>query len=71
MRSERSVEVRYSFSCAVFRSDSDNQDAPPDTEAWDWQGSILLTPGEPAIAAADQNDQRAIFVLLIAHVRNQ
>ncbi len=68
---EGSVEVSYSLSCSIFQANHNDQDVPPDTNSWDWQGSILLTPGEPAIAAADQNDQRAIFVLLTAHVRNQ
>jgi hypothetical protein len=74
LQSERSVEVSYSLSCRVFRTSgprSETQDVPPDTESWEWDGDILMTPGEPVIAAANQDGERAVFLVLTAHVRAQ
>ncbi|NLZ07178.1 MAG: hypothetical protein GXY19_18580 [Phycisphaerae bacterium] len=69
--SERSVEILYSLSCSVFAPRSEAEDGPPDTESWDWQGSIVLRPGEPAIAAATQDCQRVVFLMLTAHVQDR
>ncbi len=69
--SERSVEITYTLSCSVFAPRSEAEDVPPDTESWNWTGEILLAPGEPVIAAATQDGQRAVFLVLTAHVRAQ
>jgi hypothetical protein len=69
--SARFVEIDYSLSCSVFASRSEAGDGPPDTESWDWQGSIVLRPGEPMIAAATQDWQRVVFLVLTAHVQDR
>ncbi len=69
--SERSVQVNYELSCRIFTVRSGAEEGPPETDSWEWDGYILLTPGEPAIAAATQEGQRAVFLVLTAHVRAQ
>lgn len=69
--SERLVEILYNFSCSVFASRSEAEDGPPDRESWEWQGSIVLRPGEPMIAAATQDWQRVVFLVLTAHVQDR
>ncbi len=71
LESERSVLVSYDLSCRVFTVRSGAEEGPPETDSWDWDGYVLLTPGEPAIAAATQDGERAVFLVLTAHVRAQ
>lgn len=67
---EGMAAVDYSLTCSVFVPRSETEEAPPDTEAWEWGGDVLLRLGEPAIAAATQDRQRGIFLLLTAHVQD-
>jgi hypothetical protein len=71
LSSERSVQISYSFSSSVFILRSEAEDIPPDMESWEWGGYVLLRLGEPTIAAATQDRQRTVFLLLTAHVQNQ
>jgi len=69
--SARFVEIDYSLSCSVFGPPRETNDGPPDTESCEWQGSIVLRPGEPMIAAATQDWQRIVFLVLTAHVHDR
>ncbi len=69
--SARFVEIDYSLSCSVFAPRSEAEDVPPDTESWEWQGNVVLRPGEPMIAAAAQDWQRVVFLMLTAHVHDR
>ena len=62
------VCVQYGLIQSVFVEKGRASDAPPDLATWDWSGSMVLTPGVPQIAAATQDGETAVFLLLTAHV---
>lgn len=65
--SETVVSVRFRFTHARFTQKTQGPDAPPETDSWEWSGSVILEPGEPQIAAATQDSETAVFLLLTAH----
>jgi hypothetical protein len=67
---EEMVAIDYSLTCRVFMPRSESEEAPPDTEGWEWGGDVLLRLGKPAIVAATQDRQRGIFLLLTALVQD-
>lgn len=62
------VAVEFNYTTGMFLEDPEEMDGPPNQASWEWSGSIVLAPGEPEIAAATQNENIAVFLLLAAHV---
>jgi len=69
--SEAMVTVRFDLTYDRFTEKAQSSDVPPDTESWDWSGSAFLDPGVPQIAAATQDSETAVFLLLTAHHQGQ
>jgi hypothetical protein len=67
--SETSVSIEFAFSSARFVQSDRAADVPPNTESWQWSGSIVLDRGVPQIAAASQSRESAVFLLLTANAR--
>jgi hypothetical protein len=66
-----SVSVQFKFSHNLFTRKAQDSSVPPDTTTWEWSGSVVLEPGRPAIAAATQDGETAVFLLLTAHVQGR
>jgi hypothetical protein len=67
----RTVVVNFSFDYSLFRQKEQTADVPPDRATWDWSGSIVASAGVPQIAAATQDGETAVFLLLTTHVAEQ
>lgn len=65
--SGQSVAVDYTFSCSFFEPAPEANGRPRDHTDWEWSGRIGLALGAPAIAAATQNRENAVFLILVAH----
>jgi hypothetical protein len=65
------VSVQFKFSHNLFTRKAQDSSVPPDTANWEWSGSVVLEPGRPAIAAATQDGETAVFLLLTAHVQGR
>ena len=65
------VRVQFSYAAGMFLQNPGETDGPPNLASWEWSGSIVLTPGEPEIAAATQDDKAAVFLLLAAHIQGE
>lgn len=63
--------VQFNFEHSLFMEKGQALDVPPDTANWEWSGAVGLQPGKPEIAAATQDGETAVFLLLTAHVRGQ
>lgn len=65
------VKVEFSYTTGMFLEDREEMDGPPNRASWEWSGNIVLTPGEPEIAAATQDDKAAVFLLLTARIQGE
>jgi hypothetical protein len=65
--SETAVSVEFRFTHARFTQKTQAPDVPPETDSWEWSGSVILEPGKPQIVAATQDSETAVFLLLTAH----
>jgi hypothetical protein len=65
------VSVQFKFSHNLFTRSAQDSSVPPDTTNWEWSGSVVLEPGRLAIAAATQDGETAVFLLLTAHVQGR
>ena len=63
----QSVVVDYTYSCSVFEPAPEANGRPRDHTDWEWSGRIGLALGMPAITAATQNRENAVFLILVAH----
>ncbi len=69
--SATAILVQFSLDESVFVEKEQASNAPPDRAMWDWSGAVLLHPGRPEIVAADQDAEKAVFLLLTAHTQGQ
>ena len=65
------VSVDFAFSGSLSLQKTRDTDAPPDRATWEWSGTVALEPGRPAIVAATQSEERAVFLLLTAHIAGE
>jgi len=70
VRSDRAVDLGYSFEYSGVRMDKQDTERPPDTVSWSWNGTVSLETGKPTIAGAMQDEENAIFFILTAHILN-
>jgi hypothetical protein len=68
---ETAASVRFSFSHSRFVRAARTPEAPPDTVNWEWSGSVILDWGVPQIVAATQDHEKAVFLLLTAHLQGR
>jgi len=68
VRSDRAVDLGYSFEYSGVRIDEKDTERPPDTVSWSWNGTVSLKFGKPTIAGAVQDEENAIFFVLTAHI---
>jgi hypothetical protein len=71
VRTSSAVRVQFDYTAAMFLQDPGETYGPPNLATWEWSGAIVLTPGEPEIAAATQDEKRAVFLLLAAHIEGE
>ena len=65
------VKVQFDYGAVVFLEDPEETDGPLNQASWEWSGNIVLTPGEPEIAAATQDDKTVVFLLFTAHIEGE
>jgi hypothetical protein len=63
------VSVEFSFEHAAFGQNAQDAGVPPDLVSWTWRGRTILETGKPEIAAATQDEDKAVFLVLTAHMR--
>ncbi len=61
------LSVEFGFSHTRFTQKPEAPDVLPGTESWDWSGLVTLEPGTPQIAAATQDSETVVFLILTAH----
>jgi len=63
------VSVQFAFNHAAFVQNAQDAGVPPDVVSWTWNGVTILEPGKPEIVAATQDEEKAVFLVLTAHMR--
>lgn len=63
------VSVQFAFNHATLVQKAQAMDVPPDTVSWTWNGMTVLEAGKPEIVAASQDEEKAVFLVLTAHLR--
>ena len=66
---EDKIKVNFSFAHSGFSLDKENKDIPPDQLSFDWHGCVLVKAGRPAIAAATQDEEKAVFLIITADIQ--
>ncbi len=69
LKSAKAILVKYSYSESSFEEYEGEQEAPPRTFTYDWQGVVTMSTGKPIIAGASQNDDSIIFLIMIATIQ--
>jgi hypothetical protein len=69
--SDSTASVEFSFAFVRFVQKVQTPGVPPDTMTWNWSGGVLLERGTPQIVAATQDQERAVFLLLTAHILDE
>jgi hypothetical protein len=69
--SAATVRVDFHFSCNAPTGNPATADALPNLVNWEWSGGIILEMGQAEIAAATQDGDEAVFLLVTAHIERQ
>ena len=59
----------YKFSQSTLRDLPPKEDEPVGTISRDWASSLYLGAGEPEIAGAAQNEEKAVFLIISADIK--
>jgi len=62
------IFVSFDFNENTFRNIAAADEFPPNTIRREWSGAIRLQAGRPAIAAATQNEETAVFLIISADI---
>ncbi len=71
IRSHGAIFVNFEFNQNTFRRTIEDEEAPNNTINMQWSGDAYLEPGEPVIAAATQDEETAVFLVLCADVKGK
>lgn len=71
VQADQSIFVSYAFSWNDLAGDGMGDTIPPATTQWNWKGSVYLDPGKPSIVGAEQDPDRATFLILVADIRKK
>jgi hypothetical protein len=66
--SDTAVSAQFRYSYTRLTRDEGAINAPPDTNGWEWSSAAVLEMGKPQIVAANQDAEKAVFLLLTAHI---
>jgi hypothetical protein len=66
VRPSGEIFVTFEFNQSTYRNIDGADELPPGTVNREWSGAIELRPGRPAIAAATQNEETGVFLILSA-----
>jgi hypothetical protein len=66
VRPSGEILVTFDFNQSTYRNIDSADELPPHTVNREWSGAIELHPGRPAIAAATQNGETGVFLVLSA-----
>jgi len=69
--SDTAVSVQFSYSHTRLARAAQSPDGPANTDSWDWSSSAVLALGQPQIVAANQDAEKAVFLLLTAHAQGE
>lgn len=66
---ETVLSVGFAFESSRFAEKQGGTEAPRETDSWSCSGSAILDLGESQIVGSRQNDEIAVFLLLVANAR--
>ena len=74
VKSESTVSVLFEFEQTGFEQtelDVSQADMPPDLFTRSWRNTVSLKGGEPTIVGSTQDEEKAIFLILCAHLEHE
>jgi hypothetical protein len=71
VRPSGEIFVTFEFNQSTYRNIDGANELLPGTISREWSGAIELRPGRPAIAAATQNEETGVFLILSANTIEQ
>lgn len=64
------IFVNFGFSENTMDKASAKDGMPPNTVDWQWSGTICLERGKASIVGATQDEEKAVFLILCADIRD-
>ena len=64
------ILVYFGFSENKMDKTSPKDGTPPNTVDWQWTGTVCLERGKASIVGATQDEEKAVFLILCADVRD-
>jgi len=64
------ISVNFGFSENKIEKTSPNDGTPPNTVDWQWTGTVCLEMGKASIVGATQDEEKAVFLILCADIRD-
>ena len=64
------ILVSFSFTGNSIDRVSAKDGTPPNTEDWQWSGMVCINRGKASIVGATQDEEKAVFLILCADVRD-
>jgi len=64
------ITTGFGFKQYTLGTIPEDQARPPDRITRNWFGQVTLEAGRPTIVAAEQDEQKAVFLILCAHIEN-
>jgi hypothetical protein len=64
------IRTEFVFQQYTLGKIPDDEARPPDKITRNWSGQVTLEADKPSIVGAEQDEQKAIFLILCAHIDN-
>ena len=65
------ILVNFDFNENTYRNINSADERRPNSISREWSGSVNLRAGQPAIAGATQNEEKAVFLILCADIQDK
>jgi len=65
------IFVSFDFNQFGLEKVASMDDMPPTTITREWSGTVSLEAGKPSIAGATQDEQKAVLLILCAHIKSE
>ena len=64
------ISVNFGFSENMMDKTSAKNGTPPNTVDWQWTGTVCLERGKASIVGSTQDEEKAVFLILSADIRD-
>ncbi len=67
---DNKINMKYSFGQVGLEKGA-SEDKPPTSISRQWEGTVVLEDGKPAVVGASQDEEKCVFLIISAKIRNK